>query len=290
MLKRDKKKDDLNKGKWIGVGGKLNPKERHRDCMFRETKEETGLIVKKYHKIGKIYFYFDNVKKEAGYLYNVLSYDGEVNYDCPEGTLKWIDKDKILDLELWEGDKYFLENVIENKTFKEIHLHYEHNKLVLVIKDGEILYDIHDEMIKKTLILAQNAKEVNEVPVSCIITHQHEIIAQTINSSFNNQRADYHSEVVAIQESLKKLKTKYLDQCILYTNLEPCFMCAGMASLTRIKEIHYILKDPKRGFVISNFDITKDKGAIHKTKVFQHKKYRTQALELIQNFFKDKRK
>lgn len=71
VIKR--KMTSKNKGKWIGVGGKLNPKERHRDCMFRETKEETGLIVKKYHKIGKIYFYFDNVKKEVGYLYNVLS-------------------------------------------------------------------------------------------------------------------------------------------------------------------------------------------------------------------------
>lgn len=135
MLHRTKKKNDPNKEKWIGVGGKLEKDESVKDCLLREVMEETGLVLTEYEYRGKIYFCSDTHNNETMYLYTATEFTGEL-IECKEGELAWIDKSKVLELNLWEGDKIFLQKLLEEdiKPFT-IHLCYEGDKLINVVEE-----------------------------------------------------------------------------------------------------------------------------------------------------------
>ena len=107
LLHRIKKKDDLNEGKWIGVGGKIEKGESIVRAFKREIKEETGLEVESYRYLGKIDFLNDFYPAERMYLFKVTSFAGEL-IDCDEGELAWVKKEKMWELPMWEGDKAFL--------------------------------------------------------------------------------------------------------------------------------------------------------------------------------------
>ena len=132
MMLRNKKKNDPNKNKWIGVGGKLNKGETPKDCAKREIFEETGIIPKNLKYAGKVYFVSDVWEDELMHLF-VADTDCDSVTPCAEGTLKWIKKEDILSLNLWEGDKVFLKRLIGcNKDFFDITLKYSGESLVSV--------------------------------------------------------------------------------------------------------------------------------------------------------------
>ena len=103
MLHRTKKENDINKNKWLGVGGKLEKNETPEQCLFREVKEETGLTLINYVHRGIVIFNFNDDEPLYMYLYTSKNFSGKVQ-ECSEGDLKWIDKSKIYNLNLWEGD------------------------------------------------------------------------------------------------------------------------------------------------------------------------------------------
>ena len=126
MLYRNKKENDLNKGKWIGIGGHIEKGETPEMAMIREVKEETGLDVISYKYRGLVHFASDDYK-EVMYLYTVDAIKGEL-IECDEGTLEFIPKDDILSLNMWEGDKYFLNLIKEDVSDFEIELFYSKDK------------------------------------------------------------------------------------------------------------------------------------------------------------------
>lgn len=128
MLYRNKKANDLNEGFWIGAGGHIEEGETPEECVAREVKEETGLILKEYVKRGVIYFSNDDFS-EVMHLYTSSSFDGDI-ITCDEGDLHWVDKDKILSLNIWEGDKVFLDYLIKGEKYFELKLLYKDKKLV----------------------------------------------------------------------------------------------------------------------------------------------------------------
>ena len=128
MLYRNKKEVDVNKGKWIGVGGHVEENETIDECLIREVKEETGLNLLEYTKCGKLTFYIDNIVEEC-YLYRGLSFTGDL-ITCSEGELKWIPKDEILTLNLWEGDYLFLNKMYNDDNYFEMELVYINDKLI----------------------------------------------------------------------------------------------------------------------------------------------------------------
>ena len=132
MLYRNKKKNDINAGKWIGVGGHVEEGETPLQAVIREVKEETGLDLKSAEYRAIINFVNDDYV-EIIYQYTSSDFTGEV-IDCDEGELKWINKDEVLSLPTWEGDKYFLKPLIDNDPFFEITIVYKNNKLVSVNK------------------------------------------------------------------------------------------------------------------------------------------------------------
>lgn len=129
MLKRVKKKEDINKGKWIGVGGHFEEGESPEECVCREVLEETGLRLKSYKARGILTFVQNKTFTEYIWLFTADEYEGEL-IECDEGILEWIDKDKLSELELWEGDRIFLELLNTQEEFFPLKLEYEGDKLV----------------------------------------------------------------------------------------------------------------------------------------------------------------
>ena len=131
MLLRNKKKNDLNEGKWIGVGGKFEEGESAEQCARREIFEETGLEVHDLIKRGEVEFNSNLWDSELMHLFTAVS-DSEAYSECSEGELRWIDKDKIKSLPLWEGDKIFLNYLLEEKPFFKLRFFYTGDELTSV--------------------------------------------------------------------------------------------------------------------------------------------------------------
>ena len=126
LLHRVKKKNDLNEGKWIGVGGHVEIGETPEECVRREVLEETGLRLLDVKLRGVVDFISDKWENEAMYLYTSDSFEGELS-ECSEGVLKWVPKNQIFTLPLWEGDRIFLNYLLEDRSFFHLRLHYDEN-------------------------------------------------------------------------------------------------------------------------------------------------------------------
>lgn len=138
MLHRISKKVDENKDKWIGVGGHVEEGESPEDCLIREVKEETGLTLTSYRFRGLVTFVSNEWGTEYMCLYTANDWTGEMA-ECREGTLEWVDKDKIYSLNIWEGDKIFFRLLEEEVPFFSLKLRYEGDCLKEAVLDGRVL-------------------------------------------------------------------------------------------------------------------------------------------------------
>ena len=130
LLFRNKKKNDINEGKWIGVGGHREPNETIDECAIREVKEETGLDVHSLSCCGEVLFVDENIKMMM-YLYEITDFSGTLT-ECNEGDLKWIPIKDIYNYPMWEGDKLFLPKVINHEPYFKMKLTYRKNELISV--------------------------------------------------------------------------------------------------------------------------------------------------------------
>ncbi len=129
MLLRNKKNKDVHKGKWNGLGGKLMQGETPEECAVREIKEESGYNAKRIRLKGMIVFpKFDGKEDWYVFVFTCSNFTGK-SIDSPEGTLGWIDNDKLLQLKLWEGDYIFLP-WLQQKEFFSAKFVYEKKKLI----------------------------------------------------------------------------------------------------------------------------------------------------------------
>ncbi len=126
MLLRNKKKNDINEGKWLGIGGKFEEGETPEECIRREVLEETGLTLDSYRFRGLITFSLEGNGVEYVFVYTSDSFHGELT-DCDEGELRWIPKKDILNIGVWEGDKIFLKLLLEDAPFFSLKLTYDKN-------------------------------------------------------------------------------------------------------------------------------------------------------------------
>ncbi|MBE6983754.1 MAG: 8-oxo-dGTP diphosphatase [Ruminococcaceae bacterium] len=137
MLHRVKKKNDINKDKWIGIGGKFLPGETPEACLLREVLEETGLTLTKYRYRGIVTFLTENPENDQYmHLFTADSFTGELK-ECDEGDLQWVSRDFIDSLPQWEGDKIFLHLLWEDAPWFELTLRYEGDRLVQAILNGK---------------------------------------------------------------------------------------------------------------------------------------------------------
>lgn len=137
MLHRVKKKNDMNHDKWIGVGGKFEYGESPEECMLREVREETGLTVTDWAYRGIVTFVSQDWC-EYMHLFTASEFTGEVRA-CDEGTLEWVETDKLTQLPIWEGDKVFLRLLKEKEPFFSLKLVYDEERLVKAILNGKTI-------------------------------------------------------------------------------------------------------------------------------------------------------
>ncbi len=126
LLFRNKKKNDENGGKWVGIGGMREPGESMDECFVREMREETGLTPARYEQIALIHFISDEWGAEDMYLYiaEIGEEDGMSLPDCDEGELHFIKSENMLQLPMWQGDRCFLEKMLAGEKDFEMTLRY----------------------------------------------------------------------------------------------------------------------------------------------------------------------
>lgn len=128
MLHRIKKAHDVNRDKWIGVGGKFQDDETPEECLLREVREETGLTLLNYRFRGILTFIADGWESEYIHLFTADKFEGTLT-DCREGHLEWVPKDRIEQLPIWEGDKIFLRLLLKDSGFFSLKLSYQGDTL-----------------------------------------------------------------------------------------------------------------------------------------------------------------
>ena len=139
MLHRVKKEADINKDKYIGVGGHFAYGESPDECLRREVLEETGLTLRAYRARGIVTFVYGDDVVEYMHLYTADAWEGELS-ECDEGVLEWVEIDRVCDLPIWEGDKVFFRLFTANAPFFSLKLVYtKDDALTEVWLDGERL-------------------------------------------------------------------------------------------------------------------------------------------------------
>lgn len=137
MLHRTVKENDVNEGKWIGVGGHFEEGESPEECLLREVKEETGYTLTSWSYRGIVTFVYGENLTEYMSLYTADGFEGEA-ISCDEGELAWIEKEKIWELDIWEGDKIFFRLLEEGCPFFSLKLVYnEEGTLLYAALDGK---------------------------------------------------------------------------------------------------------------------------------------------------------
>ena len=135
MLHRTKKEKDINKDKWIGIGGKFLNRESPDECLLREAWEETGLTLTRWQCRGVVSFLSD-VEDEYMYLFTADGFEGNLK-ECDEGDLQWVSREFLNTLPKWEGDEIFLKLLWENAPFFLLKLRYEGDKLLEAVLNGK---------------------------------------------------------------------------------------------------------------------------------------------------------
>ena len=127
MLHRISKANDVNRDKWIGVGGHFENGESPGECMLREVKEETNLTLTKWRFHGIVTFIQEDI---CEYMFLYTATEAEEGLDaplpaCDEGRLEWVDIARIPSLPLWEGDHIFLKLIAEDAPVFSLKLVYD---------------------------------------------------------------------------------------------------------------------------------------------------------------------
>ncbi|MCQ2060956.1 MAG: 8-oxo-dGTP diphosphatase [Fibrobacter sp.] len=138
LLHRIKKQNDINKDKWIGIGGKFEENESPEDCIKREALEETGLSIHPIYR-GIVTFISDGMNEtEFMHLFTATEFSGKLK-DCDEGVLEWLPKKKLLELPHWDGDIIFLALLESDVPFFSLKLTYKGSTLTEAILNGKVV-------------------------------------------------------------------------------------------------------------------------------------------------------
>lgn len=138
MLHRVKKKNDINKDKWIGIGGKFEAEESPDECLLRECFEETGLTLTAWRCRGVVTFLQEQGEGEYMYLFTADGFEG-APHECPEGDLQWVSREFLYSLPMWEGDRIFLDLLWQDAPFFLLTLRYRGDVLTQAVLNGEVI-------------------------------------------------------------------------------------------------------------------------------------------------------
>ena len=141
FIYRNKKENDINHGKNIGIGGHVEGDETPYQCNLREVFEETGLKLNSSTYLGLVIFSDLSISNQRFlmHVYFSDSYEGSENLPaCTEGELNWLTVDEFLNRPHFEGDEYFLKYAFRGEFFGVVELVYNSNILTKIIHNGRL--------------------------------------------------------------------------------------------------------------------------------------------------------
>lgn len=124
FLERNKKKNDFNHAKFIGIGGKIEEDESPHECVIREVYEETGLKLESVNFCGLVKYYLNEDYFENMYVYYSDDYSGELK-ECDEGSLHWLSFGEFIGKPHWESDVLFIQKAIYGEKFPDMEFFYD---------------------------------------------------------------------------------------------------------------------------------------------------------------------
>ena len=136
--------------------------------------------------------------------------------------------------------------------------------------------------MKMALQEAEAAKDLQEVPIGCVIVMNNRVIARGHNLTEQLNDVTAHAEMQAITSAANFLGGKYLKDCTMYVTLEPCVMCAGALDWSQISNVVIGARDEKRGFINKNLQLHPKTEII--TGILEN-----ECSVLVKAFFKEKR-
>lgn len=134
MLYRNKKKNDENQGKYVGIGGHFLENESPYECIIREAWEETGLDITPIYR-GIVTFISDKYETEQMHLFTCEKYSGSLT-TCQEGELVWVEKNDLDKIPMWQGDRIFFDLLEKREDFFNLKLEYVGEELISYSIDG----------------------------------------------------------------------------------------------------------------------------------------------------------
>ncbi|WP_139193795.1 tRNA adenosine(34) deaminase TadA [Anaerobacillus alkalidiazotrophicus] len=143
--------------------------------------------------------------------------------------------------------------------------------------------------MRKALEVAQQAEDIDEVPIGAVVVKDGMIIATGYNRREIDQRAIAHAELLAIDEACRVLGTWRLTGCTLYVTLEPCPMCAGAIVQSRVERVVYGASDPKGGCAGTIFNLLNEERFNHQC-VVEKGVLEQECGQRLTNFFRKLRK
>ena len=144
--------------------------------------------------------------------------------------------------------------------------------------------------MNQAMILANKAMNHDDVPIGAVIVRDGKIIARGENRVQKCKNPTLHAEIVAINRAVKKLGTKFLDDCDIYVSLEPCAMCATAISFARIRNIYFAAFDEKGGGITANARIFDTDKHLWRPNIIQMPEYADASAKLLREFFNARRK
>ena len=150
----------------------------------------------------------------------------------------------------------------------------------------ELFPDEH--FMRQALAQAQQAKELDEVPVGAVVVRDERVIGAAHNLTRQLRDPTAHAEMIAITQAAEAIGDWRLEGCTLYVTLEPCPMCAGAMVLGRIPRVVFGATDPKGGGVVSLYQLLEDPRLNHRAEVVQGVLHQPCG-QILTDFFQHKR-
>ena len=135
---------------------------------------------------------------------------------------------------------------------------------------------------------ARAARDLDEVPVGCVIVRDGELLGRGHNRTRVERSPLAHAELLALEEATRRTGDARLPGAVVYTTLEPCFMCAGALSHARVARVVWGVRDPKFGGCASLGAVLSDPRLNHRAELTEGVRA-DQARELLETFFRSKR-
>ncbi|HIB75819.1 MAG TPA: nucleoside deaminase [Gammaproteobacteria bacterium] len=143
-------------------------------------------------------------------------------------------------------------------------------------------------LMREALVQAKKALKKGEVPIGAVVVLGDEIIGRGYNQPITTKDPTAHAEIIALKEASNRLDNYRLNEAIIYTTLEPCFMCSGALVHARIKKIIFAAQDTKSGVVVNNGGLIQSEFLNHKVS-FEGGILEKEASKLLKDFFLEKR-